>query len=393
MLESNWKTWLVLVAVFMGASFELLKHLPEPQPLSWQRENFHYNVEGKPYSMHDATPAPKLKVIPRPALHLAGDQNVLRDALSKYQAANSPQATEAQHKDAAKAAAEKKKKKNDDEYEEVFDPATGKMVKRKKKKKDGKDAKKEDKPATVASGDVTPTNMQPDEPDKTDANTIAAAIAQTAQSGEPPAPSPTHKSAAEPFASLAEWEHLLLNHPDLAETKVFIQDYKTHTVSSDIFYNITKQMIADSRADMKSLGVLCAGATQSVLSFQILSEVATTGSGDLKNQATQLLNVYGTTLSDLAILQSVLHGTNANSQMEALTQLNTSVQHFLAVGTASTGGQTGGANAASFKPFLDLLKQLSTTGQGTVASQAKQTLTTLENLLGQSPSSIAATTP
>jgi len=395
MLESNWKTWLVLVVVFMGASFELLKHLPSSQPTSWQKENFHYNLDnGKPYSVRDAiTPSPKLKLTPRPAIHIAGDQNTLRDALQKYQAANAQQATEAQHKEAPKTA-DKKKKKNDDEYEEVFDPKTGKLVKRKKKKDDKKDAKKEDtKPATVATSDVTPTNTQPDDPEKTDAATIAAAIAQTAQTGDAPAPSPTQKSAAEPFATLAEWERLLLNKPDLAETKVFIQDYKTHTVSSDIFYTITKQMIADSRPEMKSLGVLCAGSAQSVLSFQILSGVAATGTSELKNQATQLLNVYGTNIANLSILQSVLHGTDATSQMQALNQLNTAAQKFLSVGTASTGGQAGGANAAQFKPFLDLLQKLSTGGQGTVASQAKQTLTTLENLLGQSPSSITAQNP
>ncbi|MGZ3724049.1 MAG: hypothetical protein ACXVA9_13995, partial [Bdellovibrionales bacterium] len=380
----------VLVIAFVGASFELLKHLPTSQNVSWEKENLHYGMDGKPYSVRELPK--KLRAHARPAAHIAGDSKVLADALKTYNAAVQPTATEAEHKDApAKAAAAEKKKINEDDYEIVIDPVTGKKVKRKKKK----EAKKEDaKPKTVASSQpIVPTTA--DKEELTDARAIAAAIAESAATGE--IPLPIKPSSVAPFAGLQEWERLLLLRPDLAETKVFIQAFKSHTVSSDIYYKIIKLMLADSRPEMKSLGILCAGSVPSVLSFQILASAATTGTSDLKTNAQKYLDAYSASLANLAILQGVLRAGDNTASTIALRQLDAAAARFLTstTTTPAPGTQNNHSpNAAQFQPFVAILTQMGSSTDSTLASQAHQTLANLEKLLdGATSTSNLAQTP
>jgi hypothetical protein len=391
MLENNWKTWIVLLVAFVGASFELLKHLPSSQTVTWEKENLHYGMEGKPYSIHELPK--KLRAPSRPAAaHVAGDDKVLAEALKSYKASVAQTQTEIAHKEApAKKAAAKKKKKSDDEYEEVIDPVTGKKVKRKKKKTAKKEEEKPKEP--VAASDSKPASDTQDQPEANDAQAIAAAIAESARTGE--LPLPIKKSSVDAFASLQEWERVLLNRPDLAETKAFIQAFKNHTVSTDIYYKITKMMIADSRSEMKSLGVLCAGSNPSVMSFQVLASVSTSGTADIKANAQKYIDTYSNSISNLQILLGVLRGTDTAAATLALKEFDQAANKFLASGSTSQPGTQNNhsANAARFEPFRSVLTQLASSGSGSLASQARQSLQNLETLLGPSTTTNLAQTP
>jgi hypothetical protein len=368
----------------------LLKHLPGKENVVWEKENLRYGYEGKPYSVRELPK--KLRAPSKPALHVAGDQKVLAEALKSYSTATAQVATEAEPKVASAkdaAAAKKKKKAKDDEYEEVIDPVTGKKVKRKKKKEAKKEEEKKPSETAVASTPV-PQDPGPQQDERTDAAAIAAAIAQSAATGD--LPLPIKNSTLPPFASLEDWERLLLQRPDLAETKVFIQSFKNHTVSSDIYYKIAKMMLNDSRPEMKSLGVLVAGSNASVMSFQMLAGVAKSGSGDPKTNAQKYIDAYSNSISNLQILLGVLRGTDGTAAAAALHEFDQAATKFLANNAASTGGggvtrgQSGGGTAAQFKPFVQVLQTLSHSTDATLASQAGQSLNHLEGLLGGSGS-------
>lgn len=377
MFDNNWRTWIVLVIAFVGGSFELLKHLPVRDSVAWQTENLKYGEGGKPYSVRFF--GNPLKHSLR-ATHVAGDSKILETELKKYVAATAPTQTEVAHPaDPAAAKAKVKKKKNEDDYDEVIDPVTGKKVKRKKKK----DAKKDVKPTPVLkASDFLPPAL--DDKDANDAAAIAAAVSAAALTGDIPPPT---KKSADPFASLQEWERLLLSRPDLSETKVFIQDYKNHTVSYDIYNKITQMMVADSRPEMKQLGLMCAGAAPSVNSFNILAGVAK-GSGSsaaLQTQATGFINQYGSNLSNLAILQGVLRGGNSSAEILAAQQVDAAAQRFLIQPTTPAAGTQSStpANSAQFQPFLAIFQQLSQNqSDQALADQARQSLSNLQARLG-----------
>ena len=136
-------------------------------------------------------------------------------------------------------------------------------------------------------------------------------------------PGPRATYSRPPFTSLEEWRRLLLTTPDLAETRVFIQHYQDNLVSAEVFYKIVNEMIADSRTEMKQLGVMCAGVTPSVISFTILAGVEKTEAtaSAVRNQATGFLSHYAT-LTYVHILRSIMSGSAPSLAMPSLQQLS-----------------------------------------------------------------------
>jgi hypothetical protein len=370
MHEGNWKSWVVITLLMVGLTFEVLKHLPAHQSVSWDTENLHFTT-GKPYSLREAAHPVRPS---RPAFaHVAGDSAVLKEALEKYKAVNEP--TQGEFKDKK---AKAKKKKDDDEWEEVIDPVTGKKIKRKKKK----DAKKDEKKKTEVA--VTPElpKINPVPPEDPVA-AIGAAVADAAKTGQLPNLPRTNSGG---FGTLEDWERRLLSRPDLAETNTFIREYQEHLVTSDTFYAITEKMLQDPRPEMKQLGILCASSTPSVQSFELLAGVQKAG-GSNAQLATKALNQYGQQLSYLTYLQNVLHGGDAYSETVALQEIDASAHKFLVPGggpTPNPSPQGGSGNAARFQPVLVILAQLQNSPNSALANQARQTLADIQSLMGGS---------
>lgn len=396
MQDSSWKVWVLAAIIAVGGTFELFKRMPSGKSPLMDKENLRYSSEeDAPYSVrHEQMKLHKADAVaPRPVHVAAATNPILEEQMKQFNAANAQVATTADHKEAGKVA---KKKKDGEEYEIITDPVTGKKYRRKKKK----DAKKDDKDKAKTEVAKLPleNKLPKHEPMEEDANAaIAAALAEAANGG-PLAPT-TPQEAKDPFTSAAEWERILLQRPDLNQTKHFIQEYRARTVSPEVYYKITQLMIQDSRPEMKSLGVLLAGASPSTASFQLLVGVAkgSSASATLKQQATALLNTYSQQ-ANLVYLQGALRGSDVNSALMATQLLGTAIQQASQQpggGTPSTDPRASNTAQASnrtrFQPFVSILTQLSASAQdATLASQARQTLNDLQALLGPTTSNIAA---
>ncbi len=377
MIEQNWKMIIILLVAFVGISFEVLKHTQTRDSLAWDVENLQL-AKSEPYAVRHEPGQPPGILGANPPQKPAPAPKVLHEELQKFIAANQPVQTEAEKKPLdAKAAAAAKKKEKDDEWEEVIDPKTGKKVRRKKKK----DAKKEEKKVEVAA--KVEVKREPPE------NEISAAVDDAVMTGGFPA----SETARPPFTGLEEWRRLLLTTPNLAETRVFIQHYQDNLVSAEVFYKLVNEMIADSRTEMKQLGVMCAGVTPSVISFTILAGVEKTEAtaSAVRNQATGFLSHYAT-LTYAHILRSIMSGSDPYTQLIATQELDQLVRHYIpnARKPPQNPQALAAANTRNFSPFVRLLHALTASSNSQVRQQATQTLATIQSIV--STQSVASTT-
>lgn len=387
MQDTNWKTWAIIAAVLVGVTFEFIKRMPEKHSSAWDVENLRINNTSEPYSVRpNVARRPQL---PTPSRVAALKDQVTREQLEAFIRKNSPQETSFEHgnKDGETktVAAATKKKKDDDEWEEVIDPKTGKKIRRKKKKKQ---AQKEVKKEEVRQ-------VKQDDPPKKEDHDVDAAAEEAIAAGlvtPPPAERPD-----DPFASLEEWVRRLLDRPDAAQTKRFIDMYLKRLVSAEIFYKVTEMMIEDSRPDMKRLGIMCAGLTPSIMSFQILAQVIHKERSDstVRSDAERYLVRY-TDLANMGILEGILRSPSQNySTVVAAQKLEAAALRYLSRDRNGTGRQpTQTALAASanyFRRFVVILEGLQKSPDGSVKDQAGQTLRSLQTLLNNTQ--IPATAP
>lgn len=392
--QDNWKTWLVIFVLSVGAAFELIKRVPQGEENLWERDGavLQMNADGRPYSVRTTTTrsAPRVEKRPQPAP--VAVEAVLRTQLKKFVAANAQHATSPEVPK-KKAGAKKKKKKIAAPGDEIFvDPTTGKKYRRKKKKEDKTEVAK-------AKNDDTRQYKTDDKAnsDNIDNNLSAALFAGgiTEYAGMSNYTAGNGGATNNNTKSLEDWEAILLAKPDAAETKRFIQLYSQNQVSSDTFYKIAQKMLADKRTDMRKLGILCAGSTPSVQSFQLLAIAESTeADSGVKSYEDGFLALYSD-LGNLPILQKVL---SSNSQpavtTQALQRLESAATHYLSgTSTSPTGqpsAQSAARNASYFQRFVSILTELSKSSNTTIVSQAQQTLTSLQTLLAAAGSTTVA---
>jgi hypothetical protein len=391
--QDNWKTWLLIFVLSVGAAFELIKRVPQSEGNLWERDGstLQMNADGQPYAIRTAKAPAVLPVQKRAQPTHVAAETVLRDELKKFVAANAQHATSA--KAPKKKAVAKKKKKVAGPDDEIFiDPKTGKKYRRKKKK---------DKKTEVAKvkDDETRQYKVEDKANSEDIdNNLNAALFTGGITDDGGLSNYTAGNGGvtnNNTKSLEDWEAILLAKPDAAETKRFIQLYNQSQVSSQIFYKVAQAMLADKRADMRKLGILCAGSTPSVQSFQLLATAESTETDTgVKSYEDGFLALYSD-LGNLPILQKVL---NSNSQpvvtTQALQRLETAATRYLSgTSTAPSGqpsAQSAAHNATYFQRFVTILTDLSKSSNATVVSQAQQTLTSLQTLLAAAGSTTVA---
>ncbi len=265
--------------------------------------------------------------------------------------------------------------------------AEDKNKKKKKKKKKVETAK----PALEA-----PEQYEEEEEEEINPENIAAA-------GEV-APVVANPKADTARLSYDEWAAKLLNQPDPKLVQEFIEAYQSGKVSAEVFYKIVREMIADSREEMSSLGILAASHTPSYSSFVVLIEVLdnSSSSSAAKSRVETALNTY-TQMSYLPILESIIRSSHSTTALLAATKrLNTSAQnakkYWIAKqqqqqgqgGTGGTGGTgTGGGTgttvtknpyAKHFTRFVDLLNKIKASN-ATVSASAQEALNSINQLL------------
>jgi hypothetical protein len=397
MFERDWKTWCLVAVVAIGGLFEIIKHIPTSDSDLWRPENFRLaNV--LPYSLHDIPNMKPAQAHKPKAPHMLANPfagHGLSEAIKQFVASNTPTETEFdkdQGKVEGKTVDKKDAKKDEDEWEHYIDPVTGKKMKRRKKKADDKKQEVAAQPQTPTPSQTPPSAGSGDNQDIPAA--VSAAVANPNDDNTPIAPAPSGGSGSTAFNTLQEWEDRLMRTPSMSETLIFIQQYKDHLVSTEVFYGIVHDMLNDSRADMKSLGILCAAKTPSVESFEVLAALdkSEPSGNTLRTQADTALNQY-VSLADLSVLKAVLTSGDAYSQTLAAQKVDTAAHQFLTSGS-TTGGPsaqaTNSANAAQFSGFLPVLSTLAHSSNSSLSAQASSTLTDLQSMLGTSATSVAS---
>ncbi len=386
MEDMNWKTWALIFIIAMGAGLEAIKRLPgTPSGLDLEKAGL---LSGTPYNVKlknaPMTLGGRPAGLPAPKAMVIGGQTISRETLEQFAAANKPEKTDFDHilkgmADKNKALAAKKKLKDGEEYEIFVDPKTGKRYKRKKKKSAKVEPKKVEEIAKVEPKKEEPANDEPKIED------LMAAALTTGQL--PPAPN----APANQFADLEEWKKRLLTQPNVAETRTFIEQYKSSIVSTEIFYKITTMMVEDSRPQMKELGVLCAGSTPSVLSFSLLAEIYRTerSGSSIRNYADGFLAQYSNA-ANLGTLEQVMRSPTSNDVASlALKRLDAAAEKLLSPalnkqkspGATSTTTATAHPNASYFQRFVVILQTMVRGTDATITSQAKTSLTSLQHLM------------
>ncbi len=386
MQETNWKTWATIAIVLVGATFEVFKRLPERASSTWDMENLNINNASQPYNVRnnirsdlsgrrnsDSRFAKPTKV--------AAQSQLTRDKLEQFVRANAPKQTNFDHLNSPenKTTANKKKKNKDDEWEEIIDPRTGKKIRRKKKKKQAKKEEKKEQPQVTQQEEQPPSEQEED-------NNIDGTLNQAIASGAVSPPPDTSKN--ELNNSMDDWIKRLLTQPSTAETKRFIEQYSNRLISAEIFYKITEMMIEDSRQDMKRLGVLCAGLTPSVMSFQVLAQVVEKERSDSKprQDAESFLNRF-TDMNYINVLENILRARIpsystllAAQKLEVAAQRHLSQNKKLPPSRQPTQSALN-ANANYFRRYLNILKNLANSNNVSIKEQAGRTLASLQNLL------------
>lgn len=368
MKDMDWKIWLVILALGLGGVFEILKHAPHAAASKGWDMDFFGGNNGTPYNVKNNGARAH-----RPKAEAAQVEPVKKEAspeLQAFIAANTPQSTEFMHGDKGAEGKPEAKKKADNEYEIYIDPVTGKMYRKKKKKKKGGIAPQVEEEVVEA---------KKEEPKKEE-ESIDSAIedALVTRNFTPPPPDNKPKT----FMSLEEWVGRLLSHPDLKETKKFIEAYRNNMVTADIFYKIVAMMVEDSRPDMKALGVLCAGLSPSVMSFQVLADIVRTipSTEKARRDAEGFVNQYAD-LGNLYLLERILKAPSSSFYtVLAAKKLELSVQRYLSPEankpptdpSVQSNGQH--SNAGYFQRFVSILESLVTNPDQEISSQANTTL-------------------
>lgn len=385
----NWKTGTLIALMVVGGLFEVFKSIPAGKNGEINLDIFGLSGAGSPYSVKAGLQA-KAKLPSRPSAVPARMGGVdIAKQMEAFKMANAPTAGEFDHSQAGQGVAKVEQK--EDDFEIYIDPVTGEMKKKKKKKKKKK----------AKAADVQEDVAQQEEPAQEEKD-VDQAVANIAATGG--FQTVTQKDLKKNPASgtIEDWIRILLSSPNLSETKRFISQYQNGKVTSQTFYTIVQMMLEDSRLDMKQLGVMAAGVTPSVRSFEMLAEMQRTQRDQaLTSNIQRFLDPYGANLSHLSVLEKVLSSNGDYAGLLALHKLNESANRNLNPAQSSevvmeTEGDQAASlgaspNAAYYQRFLTVLENLTVSGNQTMAEEAKNSLTGLRNLLGTAPTQASAT--
>ncbi|MCM2281815.1 MAG: hypothetical protein NDI61_08205 [Bdellovibrionaceae bacterium] len=309
-------------------------------------------------------------------------------------------------------------------------PKTANVKTADKKKKDDKKKKKKKKKKIDGKPDDpnSPSSDDEDAEDDGDSPTVGATDGGAAGGGMP---TPSRQDNDIPQTQ-REWEDLVLREPDFKATEKFVKFYKSNLVSSEIFYNVVRQMLDDSRPKMRKLGLVALGATPSSRSFVELAVFVQDepGVSPLKTQAQSYLYRY-MELAYLRHLAGAMQAPDAPfANLESIRVLRMSMDRYLKVAMirnpaelsnssadgstdmSSTGDQTSGTNSTPttgtttgtatgnatdttntvrkqafdvtiyFRPFVTILERITATEDNREIKQAaSNALNTLRGLL------------
>ncbi len=162
-----------------------------------------------------------------------------------------------------------------------------KVAKKKKKKK--KKKTEENKETEVAK--------KTDTPKSDDASPVMGNMTNTFVPAVPGAP----------MANASEWERKLLGEPSYKDVVKFIELRRSKQISDETYFNIAKQMLNDTRTQIRDYGLIILESYASVKSFEIVAEAYfhEPGGSDLRAKMEKVLTAYGR-VDQFAFLASAL---------------------------------------------------------------------------------------
>ena len=133
--------------------------------------------------------------------------------------------------------------------------------------------------------------------------------------------------------TLAEWQKYILTTPNTQHTQFMIQMYQSSLLTADIYFQILGMMIADTRDQMRTLGVLVAGSAPSSNSFNTLLNEATSIKevSNVRAQAQSYLRTYAQLVNIKYLLSVFSQNASSSSVSVALNLLQIAVKPYIAV--------------------------------------------------------------
>ena len=183
--------------------------------------------------------------------------------------------------------------------------------------------------------------------------------------------------------SSSQWASLLMAQPTAANGALFVAALKANTIDSASFYQIAKVLLTDTAKDRETLGLSLLQQTPSVNSLTILvDEEAQIQDPTLKTQATSAIAAYAKP-AQFYVLAQALYVKDAQVVSTATQLIGTALSS--AESTQGQGGSSGsGATTQQFQIFIPGLRQLASSSDPSVASQAQALLSSIQSMSSSS---------
>lgn len=202
---------------------------------------------------------------------------------------------------------------------------------------------------------------------------------------------------------LEEWIEYILREPNFDRTRKLVDAQQKRSIDSEIFHEVVRQMLADSREKMHEFAIYALGASPSLRSFLLLEQANSLQpeGSPLRLQSRSYLRAYAKP-EHLRILASVISaGADSRISFEALKLIQIAVLNTRARpaapgnGAPTNGGPTPSAISSTvsrqFSPLVAVLTRFSQVAPDeSLQQEAARTLQQVQTIVGTQPTVAAA---
>lgn len=188
--------------------------------------------------------------------------------------------------------------------------------------------------------------------------------------------------------SASQWRSLLMAQPTDANGAQFLSAYKKNSVDASTFYQITTELLTDTAKDRQTLGLNLLQQTPSLRSLTaLINSSSQIQDSSLRTQATSAIAAYAKP-ANFYILSQALYSKDLQIIATATQLIGTALAQLESV--QGQGGQQGSGSSPStagtpqqFQIFIPGLRQLTSSGDASVAAQAQNLLKGIEAISAQ----------
>jgi hypothetical protein len=186
-----------------------------------------------------------------------------------------------------------------------------------------------------------------------------------------------------PKMSAAQWRSLLMSQPTAANGAQFLTAYKKSSVDASTFYQITTELLTDTAKDRQTLGLNLLQQTPSLRSLTaLINSSSQIQDSALRTQAMTAIAAYAQP-ANFYVLSQALYSKDLQIIATATQLIGTALANLESV--QGQGGQQGSGSSSSqagtpqqFQIFIPGLRDLTSSGDASVAAQAQNLLKGIE---------------